>query len=168
MDSYGTRLHSWRTLILPYLNEKKLYDSIDLSKPWDDPVNAKALSEAPSVYRCPSMNSPPSDTAYLACAAANGCFRPVEPRRLSEIKDSLAETLLVIEVPADLAVHWASPSDADEQLIMSIGADSKTAHTGGMNAALCDGAVRFLSSKTPPEVWRALISIAGGDKPGDF
>lgn len=40
VDENGNRLHSWRTMILPYLEQKPLYDSIDLSKPWDDPANA--------------------------------------------------------------------------------------------------------------------------------
>jgi type II secretory pathway pseudopilin PulG len=42
VDAKGRPLHSWRTLILPYLDEQALYDSIDLSKPWDDPKNADA------------------------------------------------------------------------------------------------------------------------------
>jgi hypothetical protein len=41
-DVDGKPLHSWRTLILPYLEEHKLYDSIDLTKSWDDPVNSRA------------------------------------------------------------------------------------------------------------------------------
>src|SRR5206468_2619679 len=34
-DSNGNALHSWRTLILPFLGERQLYESIDLAKPWD-------------------------------------------------------------------------------------------------------------------------------------
>ena len=43
VDAEGKPLHSWRTLILPYLEKQSLYDSIDLSKPWNDPANAEAL-----------------------------------------------------------------------------------------------------------------------------
>ena len=42
VDATGRPLHSWRTLILPYLEQESLYRSIDLSKPWDDRSNAKA------------------------------------------------------------------------------------------------------------------------------
>src|SRR5262245_49759347 len=42
VDAAGRPLHSWRTLILPYLEQEKLYQSIDLSKPWNDPANAQA------------------------------------------------------------------------------------------------------------------------------
>ncbi|HEY4260168.1 MAG TPA: DUF1559 domain-containing protein, partial [Schlesneria sp.] len=38
VDRHGKQLHSWRTLILPFLDQMPLYQKIDLSKPWDDPV----------------------------------------------------------------------------------------------------------------------------------
>ena len=41
-NDQGTVLHSWRTLILPYLDQAPLYQKIDLSKPYNDPVNAEA------------------------------------------------------------------------------------------------------------------------------
>ena len=53
-DADGKPLHSWRTLILPYLEHQQLYESIDLAKPWDDPANAEACKAALSVYQCPS------------------------------------------------------------------------------------------------------------------
>src|SRR5436190_1151666 len=53
VDAKGRPLHSWRTLILPYLEQEPLYRTIDLSKPWDDPANAKALETKLPVFRCP-------------------------------------------------------------------------------------------------------------------
>ncbi len=176
VDAYGNRLHSWRTLILPYLDESRLYNSIDLSKPWDDPANAKAFNTHVSVFECPTdagswdhtASGPRNHTTYLASVASNGCFRLTEPRLLSEITDGTSNTLMVIEVPSDQDDPWMSPQDADEQLIMSIGQESKLAHTGGMYAALCDGSVRFLSANMPAATRRALISVADNDTVGDF
>src|SRR3954454_6917330 len=37
VDARGRPLHSWRTLILPYLEHARLYNPIALTKPWDDP-----------------------------------------------------------------------------------------------------------------------------------
>jgi hypothetical protein len=87
---------------------------------------------------------------------------------LSDITDGLSQTLMVIEVPSDQSVPWMSPNDADEKLLMSIAGKSKLAHEHGMPAALCDGSVRFLSAEMTAASRRALISISGGDKPGDF
>jgi hypothetical protein len=87
---------------------------------------------------------------------------------LSEITDGLSQTLMVVEVPSEHAVPWMSPNDADERLLMSIGPKSRLAHAYGMEAALCDGSVRFLSAEMPAPARQALISISAGDKVGDF
>lgn len=168
VDADGKPLHSWRTLILPYLDQKSLYATIDLSKPWDDPVNAEARTTKIYEYHCPSDAGPQDHTTYLASVGSNACFRPTEPRLFSEITDGLAETLMVIEVPSEKSVPWMSPNDADESLVLSIGAESKLVHPGGMSAALCDGRVRFISATLPAATRRALISVAGHDQVGEF
>lgn len=33
LDANGNRLHSWRTLILPFIDQAPLYNQIDLTKP---------------------------------------------------------------------------------------------------------------------------------------
>ncbi len=53
VDANGNRLHSWRTLILPFIEQKSLYDNIDLSKPWDDPANAILQTVSIPTYACP-------------------------------------------------------------------------------------------------------------------
>ena len=35
IDEEGRRLHSWRTLLLPYLEAGQIYEQLDLSQPWD-------------------------------------------------------------------------------------------------------------------------------------
>jgi prepilin-type processing-associated H-X9-DG protein len=160
----GTRLHSWRTLILPYLEQQKLYHSIDLSKPWDDAENADARNSDLDVFRCPSGGLPPNHTTYMAVVAPNGCFRPGEPRRsLSEITDDHGSTLMVIEVPADSAVHWMAPMDANERKVLGITSDSQLPHTDGINVGLVDGSVRFIATDLPAQDRLALISVAGND-----
>ncbi len=172
VDVNGKPLHSWRTLILPYLDQLPLYNSIDLTKPWDDPVNSEFRELSLPVYRCPSLPSrdcPTNHTNYLASVAPNGFFRPTEPRQQSEITDGLANTLAVVEVPFDHSVPWMSPQDADEALVLlSIGPNPKLVHTGGQHSLLGDGAVRFLSEKLPTATRRALISIDGGDDAHGF
>ena len=156
-------MHSWRTLILPYLEQEPLYQTIDLSKPWNDPANAKALETALPVFRCPEAVGPQNTTTYLAIVAPNGCLIPKEPRRLAEITDAHESTLMVIEAGEENAVPWMAPVDADESLVMSLGPTTKLHHAGGMNACFVDGSVRFLKANTPAKVRRALMSISGND-----
>ncbi len=145
VDANGRRLHSWRTLILPYLEQESLYRTIDLSKPWNDPANAKALETYVSVFQCPAMVGPRNKTTYLAIVAPNGCFMPRECRRLAEIMDEQASTLMVIEAGDESSVPWMAPVDADESLVLSLGPTTKLHHEGGMNACYVDGGVRFMA-----------------------
>ena len=168
VDADGKPLHSWRTLILPFVEQLDRYKSIDLTKPWDDPANADALKTVPYVYRCPGVALPPNFTSYLGIVGSNACFHPTAPRAFSEITDGTTETLMVIEVAQEHAVHWMAPHDASEEMVLNFGNDGKLAHIGGTQAALADGSVRFLSENLNTETLRALISIAGNDRVGEY
>ena len=163
VDANGKPLHSWRTLILPYLDSNTLYRKIDLTKAWDDPANAVAFNTSIHAYQCPSTILPTNHTTYMAIVTSNSCFQATEPRLLSDIKDGLSKTLMVIEVDVEHAVPWMAPSDADEALLQSLFPQGKHSHTGGMHGACVDGSVRFINQNISPEVLRAIISIAGGE-----
>jgi prepilin-type processing-associated H-X9-DG protein len=163
VDATGQPLHSWRTLLLPYLEEEALYRTIDLSKPWYDPANAKALETSLSIFRCPTAVGPRNTTTYLAIVGPNGCFLSTQSRRLAEITDAHTSTLMVIEAGEENAVPWMAPVDADESLVMSLGPTTKLHHAGGTNACFVDGTVRFLKASIRANVRRALLSISGND-----
>jgi prepilin-type processing-associated H-X9-DG protein len=163
VDARGRPLHSWRTLILPYLEQQSLYQTIDLTKPWDDPANAKALGTSLPVFRCPESAAPQNTTTYLAIVGPNVCLLPRVSRRLAEITDAHESTLMVIEAGEENAVPWMTPVDADELLVLSLGPATKLHHTRGTNACFVDGSVKFLKASTPATVRRALMSISGND-----
>jgi prepilin-type processing-associated H-X9-DG protein len=163
VDAGGKPLHSWRTLILPYLEQQALYKSIDLTKPWNDPANAKAFATTISQYCCPELKLAANNSTYLAIVAPDGCFLPGKSRRLSEITDDRGLTLMVIEASPDQAVPWMAPIDANESYVMGISPRSKLNHVGGLNAAFLDGSVRFLKATFPDAQRRAMITIAGND-----
>jgi hypothetical protein len=168
VDENGQRLHSWRTLILPYLGQEEFYEKLDLSKPWNHPVNAGVFNAKLNAFWCPSSELPQGFTTYLAIVGENACFHPSKPRAISEITDGTSNTIMVIEVPVKQAVHWMSPHDADEQMVLNISPADKLAHKGGVQSALADGSVRFLSETLAPETRRAVISINGKEVVGEF
>jgi prepilin-type processing-associated H-X9-DG protein len=171
VDAQERPLHSWRTLILPYLDQKDLYATINLSRPWNDPANATAQSKSVSVFVCPSTRGPGpwNTTNYLAIVADNGCLLPTRPRPLAEITDDHSSTLMVIEVDDERAVPWMAPTDADESLVLNLGTPrSNLHHSGDINAGFVDGRVRSLKANTKPDVRRALMSISGGERITDL
>ncbi len=184
VDDYGQPLHSWRTLILPQMEQRALYDKIDLAKPWNDPANKAVFDQVIDVYQCPSANGPKHHTTYMAVVAKGGSFFPADqPRKIREITDGTANTLLVLEVPPKHSVPWMAPRDVDEELILGISPDPETSwgqglfqsepeqelpHTGGFQAAFADGSVRFIPANLPAAQRKALISAAGGDEPGEY
>ncbi len=170
VDANGNRLHSWRTLILPFIESSPLYEKIDFSKPWNDPANAEAYNTSFPLYLCPSAICPVNHATYLAIVGDHSSFHPTTPRAFSEITDGLSNTLLVIEVPSSQAVHWMSPMDADESMVLNFSPTTELPHESGFHALIADGSVRFLGADTPQVIRQALISIAGNEKiePGSY
>ena len=168
VDEDGSPLHSWRTLILPYFDQRPLYETIDLSKPWNDPVNAEAYKTVVHGYLCPSTAVEATHTTYLAVVTPNSVIRPSQSCKIKEVTDGTAETLMVVEVPPEKAVHWMAPVDADEQALQTNGAKKAVAHTLGRHGALVDGHVRFPSEKMPYEQIHALSTVNGEEVVGEF
>jgi hypothetical protein len=163
----GMPLHSWRTLILPYMEAQALYDSIDLTKPSDDRANAKACSTQLYVYQCPSASGRQdldNRSTYLAVVSQVSFFRAADPRSLSDITDGVANTLIVVDADAEHAVPWMSPQEADENIVLAIGAEkSRTNHPRIFLGLFADGHSEAISADTAAAERLALISIAGND-----
>lgn len=160
VDANGQPLHSWRTLLLPYLEQQALYEQIDLSKPWNDPVNAFAMEAMPSVFRCLEDLSDQHHTTYFAMVGPNACFLASGYRRLSEVTDPMSQTVAIWEGSHEQAVHWFSPYDAAQSEFLHPGSGM---HQGGAFAALLDGSVRFLPKDVYQNIRQAMVTINGGE-----
>lgn len=163
VDQQGQPLHSWRTLLLPYVDEKALYESIDLSKPWDDPVNVGFAAEIPPVYRCPSAVIPDGHTTYVALVGDDLFLHPTKLRKISEINDGFSNTLAVLDVPVADSVPWMAPDDTDGQPFFTLSEETEVSHPGVMLAARADGSVYTISASEPGTKRRALTTIDGGE-----
>lgn len=163
VDETGQPLHSWRTLILPFIDQQQLYDSIDLSKPWDDPANAEAFQTVVPPYVCPSTTIDQLDTTYIGMVGPDAGLPLADGRPISEFTDGTSNTVIVIEAAEQNAVHWMNPQDAGVRFLLSFNADSKFDHDGGTHALLADGSVRFLSAELSNEARHALVTVAGGE-----
>jgi prepilin-type N-terminal cleavage/methylation domain-containing protein/prepilin-type processing-associated H-X9-DG protein len=45
---------------------------------------------------------------------------------------------------------------------------ARSRHPGGVNAAFCDGSVRWIADNVPLATWQALGTMNGNDEPGDY
>ncbi len=164
VDELGNRLHSWRTLILPYLEQQALYDQIDLTKPWDDPANAAARGTIVECYLCPS--APYADetlTTYLAVVSDSSAFSGSTGRCSDTFTDGLANTLLVVDAHFNHAVHWMSPTDIDTATLLNHDSERPTHHMNVMNVAFADGHAEALHGEVSREALAAMVTINGGE-----
>jgi hypothetical protein len=145
-DTQGRKLHSWRTLILPYMNEEALYKQIDLSKPWDDPANSAISKKMPNTYQCPGLHQAPGVTTYHVAIGKYYRTHPQIWRSLEQFSDRLQRTLMVFEAAEENGVPWMSPRDSDfESIPYSMDGDFLT-HRNGFHGITADGEVHYFHS----------------------
>jgi prepilin-type processing-associated H-X9-DG protein len=174
-DAEGKPMHSWRVLILPYLEHQALYDQYDFDEPWDGPRNSLLAAQMPPAFRCasdPAMAAGGTITSYVGVSGPGAFFDGQKSTRAFAITDGLSNTISVVEF-AGGGVHWMEPRDLDASLLSGIvnppdGQNISSYHPGGAQAAFADGSVRFLSSSIDPKVLRALTTIAGNEVVQDF
>lgn len=168
--------HSWRVMLLNYLESGPGF-KYRLEEAWDGPANSQLFgSRTMELYCCPSHQEP-TETNYFAITGPQTAWGDGEPRKLSDITDGTASTILLIEA-AGRGVHWAEPRDltfdeAVELLTTPVGDDSEDGHRVDhgyfykssfiRHVAMCDGWAQPLHVPLPREAAIALLTAEGGE-----
>ncbi len=166
-DAQGKPLLSWRVHILPYLEQKALYEQFHLDEPWDSEHNKQLIDQMPAVYRNPSSPAPQGKANYLVPVGEGSIFEGRQGTPMAKITDGTANTILVVEADTDAAVIWTKPDDLQydrEHPLAGLG----NAHPGGFAAALADGSVHFISGSIDPQLFLRLLMMADGEPVGRF
>lgn len=164
VDADGRPMHSWRTALLPFMDQQGLYEQIDFSKPWDDPVNLGIGEQTPGAYMCPSSPVGSPMTTYVAVVDASGIMSGPNATKFRQVTDGLSNTVLVIETDPGSAVPWMKPQDTDLQSFLSPGsAGSLAGHAGGGHVLMGDGAVKFVTDSLDTGLREALVTKDGGE-----
>lgn len=168
VDENGQRLHSWRTLLLPYLDQAMLYDQIRLDEPWDSPHNRQFHDRVMPFYSCPSSSGELTDTSYMVVVGDETAFPPDgKAIGMSEIIDGSSQTILVTEV-SHSGVNWMEPNDLEfDQMVFQPNTglgEPESEHPGLVMAAFADGHVESISEDVDPEVLKAQFTINGGEQ----
>jgi prepilin-type N-terminal cleavage/methylation domain-containing protein/prepilin-type processing-associated H-X9-DG protein len=164
-DTDGKPLHSWRTLLIPFLETIDLrLPTGNLDKRWDDPANSKLLNAGWPFPQCPSVADLGNRTTYLAIVTPTSFIQPTLPRKLADVKDGQAGTIVFMDANEKHAVPWMAPVDADESLALGICDPEWPGQHGNLTTvSFADGHGKSIFAGISPDVMRAIISIAGNE-----
>ena len=161
---------SWRVLILPHIENHKLYDQYRFDEPWDGPNNIQLLQQMPKVFRHPHADSekvPAGHTHYRVFvsrpdAKPSAIFTDGLPGpKLKDIPDGTSNTILIVE--AAEAVPWTMPE------VLLYDRNQPLPKLGGLfkdqffQVAMADGSVRPFRREMPDDKLRARITKDGGE-----
>jgi len=152
---------SWRVLILPYIEQEKLYQAFRLNEPWDSEHNKKLLAQMPEIFAPPGIKTKEKHTTFYRVFVGPGAiFEGNKGINLLDIKDGTFSTVLAVE--AGQAVPWTRPDELPfdpKKALPKLGG----IFNGDFNVLLADGAVRFVRKPFNEEVFRAMITRSGGE-----
>jgi prepilin-type N-terminal cleavage/methylation domain-containing protein len=129
------RLQSWTSMLLPFLEQKSLWNEIDFSLSALDPRNLDAATHILPVFRCPTFSGPDYSQSplytrlsdhyalrnYVALGATtigklwhkpNGVFYASSSTRITDIKDGISMTIFVAETRETNFAVWIDGTTA--------------------------------------------------------
>jgi prepilin-type processing-associated H-X9-DG protein len=179
-DASGRPMHSWRVLILPYIEEKSLYQKYDFNEPWNGPNNRKLAKEIPAVFICPGHSDDPridaAETHYFAIVGKQASWPSGTGRKISEFTDGSEKTIMLIEA-SGLRINWMEPRDVSMQEAVALLTKAGAGHVNVQdrflttryyesayrNVAYCDGHVTRIGQLADADLARSLLTAAGNE-----
>ncbi|PQO31309.1 hypothetical protein C5Y96_13285 [Blastopirellula marina] len=159
-DSEGRPLYSWRVLLLPFLEQKGLYDQFDLSLPWDSETNRPLAEMVPSLFESPYLDTEtyPGMTTYLAVVDSQGkqtIMLPQEGRSFDEVPCELGRVAMVVE-RIEHPVIWTKPGDITPFELIDA-AKIEQNDLSYFPVLLGDGAVQWMPKDDPKQLKECLL-----------
>lgn len=163
-DASGRPMHSWRVLLLPYMERMDLYQRYDFNEPWNGPNNRQLASAIGGIYGEDSGEN----TRFVAVVGPETAWPGSQARTLGEFPDGTENTILLVEV-LDSGIHWMEPRDLTlaelaHGVNVSASKGISSPHRDGANVAFADGRYRFLSKTLSWSTLRALLTADGKEK----
>jgi prepilin-type processing-associated H-X9-DG protein len=172
-DKNGKPMHSWRVLILPYLEMEPLYKQYRFDEPWDGPHNRELAAQMPAGYRCPTHGDTGSETSYAMIVGPHAISDGPTPRKISEVTDGLSNTIMVAEA-VGAHINRLEPRDLNTEKMTyrlnafnsnseRIASEISSDHIGVVNVLFGDGHAEAVSNDIEPKRLKALTTIDGGE-----
>lgn len=181
VDKNGRRMHSWRMLILEFL-DPQLYGQYDFRQPWDSPANLvfAKKTEEDGPYRCPAEDvDEPSWTSYVMLVGPRAISPGPTGGKPSEITDGLENTAMIVEMSPS-GILWTAPNDLDvSEMSFQIGdpdhPSPRSRHDGSLHSAqalFADGHIDYLSArdstKDTEQYLKAVSTVNGHEDMSKF
>jgi len=168
VDAQGTPLHSWQTLILPFV-ENLWGRRPDLEKPWDAPDNRKAFRWPIKAYLNPEVRMTATDFVRIDPYAPSHIAGNLHVLGgsvglpFTGVTDGQSQTILAGQVATNIQ-PWGKPGVCREPgLGINASPNGFGAPGQGALMIMCDGNVRFFANGTDPRVLKALATPASGE-----
>jgi hypothetical protein len=153
-DAEGRPHLSWRVHILPYIEQKALYDKFRLDEPWDSEHNKKLLAEMPAQFK---TTDDPTKTTVLAVVGDGTAYEGKAGLRFADFKDGTASTAFIVDAGPEKAVPWTKPEDLPLDREDPIRAIGSSQFGEVFLVAMVDAGVRSVPCKIAPEQLRNLL-----------
>jgi hypothetical protein len=170
-DDQGKPMHSWRAMVLPYLDDEQLFQDYRFDEPWDSSHNTQLHSRAFEPFQLPGndLTTSINHTGFMVIVGTDTLFPNNQlGTPLSAATDGLGSTVLVVEVDRS-GVHWLKPVDLDSAAMsFSInrgfpGSEISDPSGQGGWVVMADGKPQFLKNEQSPDEIQRLATRASND-----
>lgn len=162
-DKNGKPLHSWRVLILPFLEAADLYREFRLDEPWDSPHNIQLLPRMPRSYQPPGRQAKKVPPHHTMIRVFVGKGTPFEEGRKLKIPRADEQTILFVE--AGEPVPWTIPHELSHDAERPL-PELRTFFRDGFRSCLVGASYHFVRKDTAEGELRGLITRKGIGSPG--
>lgn len=165
-DENGKPIHSWRVLILPFIEEQQLYKEYRFDEPWDGPHNVTLSNRMPVAFHSPSEPPSKSHTNLVVITGPQTIFPGSRSTCLDDIRDGQENTILLTEVGNSM-IPWLAPQDLSAETMSfrvkdSTGTGISCAKWRQPYVVFADSITAYsLMPSLDPDSLRALTTISG-------
>ncbi len=150
---------SWRVALLPFLDQRELFDAFHLDEPWDSPHNKALIAKMPEIFTTPDSPAAPGKTRIRVFEGPGTMFNGDKAIPVAGVTDGVSNTVAI--VTAAEAVPWTKPGDlpfVQGKLLPALDASNEE----GVLVGMADGSARY-APRDDEALWKSLITATGGE-----